>query len=128
MSFTAMKSRRPYVLPSLYKWMVDSQCTIHLLIDIFYPGVDVPEGFDDHGQLVLDVTPVAIRQLEFNAHGLTFLAQFHQKTHSLTVPFGAVRGIVAIESSIHISFDDDEDPPSGLGGAGKGSGHLKIVK
>lgn len=128
MSFTSMKSRRPYVLPPLYKWMADSECTIHLLVDINYPDTEVPEGFDDHGQLVLDITPVAIRQLDFTAIGLTFLAQFHQKTHSLIVPYGAINAIVAIEPSIHISFEDDEDPPTGSGGKAKGTGHLKIVK
>ena len=130
MSFTEMKSRRPYLIPHLYEWMVDSSCTVHLLIDVNYPGADVPSGYDDMGTLVLDVSPAAIRELNFGDHALSFLAQFQSKTFNLYVPYGAVTGIVAVESAIHIAFDDDADPesPPPRGRGHSTASHLKIVK
>ncbi len=124
MTTPAMKSKRPYVIPALYEWIVDSGCTCHLLVDVNYLGVDVPAGMDHQGRLVLDITPVAIRDLDFGQYAIAFLAQFERVTHQLTIPYGAVSALMAVESGVHISFEDDDDP----GSPPNNQGHLKIVK
>ena len=120
----AMKSRRPYLLPGLYEWIVDSGCTCHIMLDVNYSGVDIPEGLDKDGRLVLDISPAAIRNLDFDAYFMSFLAQFDRVTHEIAVPYGAVMAIMGVESGEHISFEDDADPSLPPGS----QGHLQIIK
>ena len=40
-----MKSSRPYLIRALYEWILDNDCTPHLLVSVDYPEVRVPEGF-----------------------------------------------------------------------------------
>lgn len=37
-----MNSSRPYLVRALYEWIVDNDCTPHLLVNVDYPGVRVP--------------------------------------------------------------------------------------
>lgn len=33
-----MNSSRPYLVRALYEWIVDNDCTPHLLVNVDYPG------------------------------------------------------------------------------------------
>ncbi len=35
-------SRRPYLLRAFYEWLLDNQLTLHLVVDVTLPGVQVP--------------------------------------------------------------------------------------
>lgn len=94
------------------------------MLDVHHDGIDVPHGHDRDGRLVLDISPAAIRHLDFDAYGMSFLAQFDRETHKLVVPYGAVLAIMAVESGEHISFEDDASPSLPPGS----KGHLQIIK
>ena len=53
-----MNSSRPYLVRALDEWIVDNDCTRHLLVSAEYPGVQVPPGFASDGQIVLNGKPV----------------------------------------------------------------------
>ena len=36
-----MNSSRPYILRALHQWIVDNECTPHILVDVNYPHVKV---------------------------------------------------------------------------------------
>ena len=66
-----MNSSRPYILRALHEWIVDNECTPHLLVDINHPQVKVPPGYAADGQIVLNAAPAAVRlasRLFFLAH------------------------------------------------------------
>ena len=52
-----MNSSRPYLILAIYEWIVDNNCTPHLLVDVEYPNVRVPPGYASDGQLVLNASP-----------------------------------------------------------------------
>ncbi|MDX1369147.1 ClpXP protease specificity-enhancing factor SspB, partial [Pseudomonas sp.] len=56
-----MNSSRPYLVRALYEWIVDNDCTPHLLVNAEFAGVQVPPGFASDGQIVLNVSPSAVR-------------------------------------------------------------------
>ena len=37
-----MNSSRPYILRALHQWIVDNECTPHILVDVNYPHVKCP--------------------------------------------------------------------------------------
>ena len=53
-----MNSSRPYLVRALYEWIVDNDCTPHLLVNAEFPGVRVPPGYANDGQIVLTVSPL----------------------------------------------------------------------
>lgn len=56
-----MNSSRPYLVRALYEWIVDNDCTPHMLVNSEFPAVQVPQGFASDGQIVLNVSPSAVR-------------------------------------------------------------------
>jgi len=111
-----MNSSRPYLVRSLYEWIVDNDCTPHILVNAEYRAVQVPEGFATDGQIVLNVSPNAIRHLNMDNEAVSFEGRFSGVAHTLYVPIGAIMGIYARENGQGMVFDpevpDLDDEPA----------------
>ncbi|AVX12193.1 MULTISPECIES: ClpXP protease specificity-enhancing factor [Pseudomonadaceae] len=132
-----MNSSRPYLVRALYEWIVDNDCTPHLLVNAEYPGVQVPAGFASDGQIVLNVAPSAVRHLHMDNEAISFEGRFGGIAHSLNVPSAAVMAIYARENGQGMVFeieptppDDDAPTDGGDDGAPRPGGRpsLKVVK
>lgn len=141
-----MNSSRPYLIRALYEWIVDNDCTPHLLVNVEYRGVQVPPGFASDGQIVLNVAPGAVRQLKMDNDAISFEGRFGGVPHSLYLPSAAVMAIYARENGQGMVFEieptpPEDDAPSGddasgtddpgkPGGGSKPAGRpsLKVVK
>ena len=58
-----MKPRRPYLLRALYEWIVDCDEVPNILVDTEVAGVVVPTEYVQDGQIVLNISPSAVRDL-----------------------------------------------------------------
>ncbi len=110
-----MNSSRPYLVRALYEWIVDNDCTPHMLVNAEYPAVQVPQGFASDGQIVLNISPSAVRHLHMDNEAVSFEGRFGGVAHTLYVPTGAILGIYARENGQGMVFelepplmDDDE--------------------
>lgn len=133
-----MNSSRPYLLRALYEWIVDNDCTPHLLVNAEHAQARVPESFVNDGQIVLNISPSAVRYLEMDNAAVSFEGRFGGVPHQLYVPVEAVLAIYARENGQGMVFDaaetpeensegpsgDDEPPRPG----GRGRPSLKVVK
>lgn len=106
-----MTSSRPYLVRALYEWIVDNDCTPHLLVNSDHPGVQVPDGFASDGQIVLNVAPSAVRGLQMSNQTITFEGRFGGVPHSLHVPSAAVMAIYARENGQGMVFEIEQTPP-----------------
>ncbi|MFE1814695.1 ClpXP protease specificity-enhancing factor [Metapseudomonas otitidis] len=136
-----MKSSRPYLVRALYEWIVDNDCTPHLLVNAEHAGVRVPPGYASDGQIVLNVSPSAVRHLHMDNEAVSFEGRFGGVAHSLYIPSAAVMAIYARENGQGMVFDlespvmdegdgPEDDGPSGDGAGGRPAGRpsLKVVK
>jgi stringent starvation protein B len=143
-----MNSSRPYLVRALYEWIVDNDCTPHMLVNAEYPSVQVPQGFASDGQIVLNISPSAVRNLHMDNDAVSFDGRFGGVSHTLFVPSGAILGIYARENGQGMVFDleppvlDEEDaefeevvepddevpPPGGQPPRPSGRPSLKVVK
>ncbi|MEE4689438.1 ClpXP protease specificity-enhancing factor [Pseudomonas alliivorans] len=138
-----MNSSRPYLVRALYEWIVDNDCTPHMLVNAEYPSVQVPQGFANDGQIVLNVSPSAVRHLHMDNEAVSFEGRFGGVPHTLYVPVGAILGIYArengqgmvfdlepsIEEDEEIELDDGDDtPPDSEPPRPTGRPSLKVVK
>lgn len=136
-----MTSSRSYLLRALYEWIVENQCTPYILVNADYPGTLVPAGYANDGQVVLNVSPSAVRELMMDIEALSFEGRFGGIAQRVYVPIAAVMAIYARENgkgmvfeqepdhfAKEVSSDDschDDDPPTPPSG---GRPSLKIVK
>ena len=137
-----MNSSRPYLVRALYEWIVDNNCTPHILVNAEYAGVKVPAGFAKDGQIVLNVSPNAVRYLQMENAAVSFEGRFGGVPQSLYIPIQALMAIYARENGQGMVFEVDggdegeedigpeDDGPSSGGEPPRPAGRpsLKVVK
>lgn len=129
------RSTRPYLIRALHEWALDSGLTPQIAVDATRPGVQVPHAFVRDGQIILNVHPQAVHQLELGNDTITFFARFGGKSEPVVVPVHAVLAIYARENGRGVQFPPEEGgvepPPTSTAPeatpAKKGP-HLKVVK
>jgi stringent starvation protein B len=120
-----MNSSVPYLIRAINEWILDNQCTPYLILDVQVEGISAPMGYAKDGQLVLNISPLATRDLSINDEGVGFSGRFGGVAHEVYAPIGAVLGIVAKENSEGMWFPKDEpgpQQPPPTGGSGENSG------
>jgi stringent starvation protein B len=95
---------RSYLLRALYEWLVDNQCTPHIVVDTTIEGVMVPEQFVSDGQIVLNINSTAVHDLLLAEEAVSFNARFGGVPMNVYVPMVAVVAIYAKESGMGMGF------------------------
>jgi stringent starvation protein B len=131
-----MLPRKPYFLRAMHQWIVDSDSTPYLVVDVNVAGVDTPPGYAQDGKLVLNVSYTATEGLDIGSERVEFDARFGGVSRRVRVPMAAVLAIYAHESGQGMLFDaedgaEDTGPgetpkPAGEGGGKKPT--LKVIK
>ena len=103
-----MTPNRPYLLRAFFDWIVDNDCTPHLVVDAQYPAVQVPTQFVQDGQIVLNISPSAVTGFSLDMEQLSFNARFGGQPMQVYVPLGAVLAIYARENGEGTVFTADE--------------------
>ena len=100
MDIANMTPRRPYMLRAFYDWLVDNDLTPHLVVAATLPGVRVPEEFIQDGQIILNIAPRAVGNLELGNEAITFNARFSGRPHSVIVPFMQFRLYMRVKTAL----------------------------
>ncbi len=109
-----MNSHRPYIIRALNEWILDNDCTPYLLVNAYGEGVQVPQDFVRDGQIILNISPLAVRNLLLANEGIEFEGRFGGIPNRVYVPIEAVLGIYARENGQGMFFEAGEfEPPSG---------------
>ena len=104
---TAMTARRPYMLRAVYEWLVDNQLTPHLVVAANTPGCQVPFEFVEDGQIILNIAPSAVGNLQLSNDRVEFHARFSGKPHHVIVPMHAAVALYARENGAGSVFDEE---------------------
>lgn len=113
-----MTPSRPYIMRALYDWIVDNDNTPYLLVDAGIDEVMVPQQFVQDGQIVLNISPGAIMDLDISNDAVSFNGRFGGVATDIYVPVLAVVGIYARENGQGMVFEaelpsDGPEPPDG---------------
>ncbi|OED51039.1 ClpXP protease specificity-enhancing factor [Endozoicomonas sp. (ex Bugula neritina AB1)] len=100
-----MTSSRPYIARSLYEWILDNDCTPYILVDAERPGAEVPREYVRDGQIVLNISPTAVRALVIDNDAVTFDGRFGGEALTITVPIDALMAIYARENGQGMVFE-----------------------
>ena len=103
-----MKRRRPYLLRALYEWIVDSGEVPNVLVDAEIDGVVVPSEHVRDGQIVLNISPQAVRNLSLGNDYVMCEGRFSGRSVELILPIKSVRAIYCRDSGQGLAFDDED--------------------
>ncbi len=130
-------STKPYLIRALYEWCADSGYTPQLLVAVD-ARTRVPPGFVKDGQIVLNISAGATRNLTLDNDWIQFSARFGGVSHEIAVPVDRVAAIFARENGQGLHFEPvdasgptEPAPPGAPGDAPvppKGRPSLKVVK
>jgi len=104
-----MTSLKPYLIRSIYEWIIDNNLTPYLLVNAEYPGTVVPQKFIEDGKIVLNIRPQAIQSLALGNEDIQFDARFSGKPMHIYVPVAAVLALYAQENGKGMMFDQDDE-------------------
>lgn len=103
-----MLVQRPYLLRAFYDWIVDSECTPHIIVDATQAYVQVPEQFIEDGKIVLNIAPRSVLQFSMDDDAVSFNARFAGVPMQVYVPLYAIEGIYARENGAGTIFPVEE--------------------
>ena len=116
MDLPQLTPRRPYLLRAFYEWLLDNQLTPHLVVDVTLQDVQVPLEYARDGQIVLNIAPRAVGNLELANDEVRVNARFGGVPRQVSVPLAAVLAIYARENGAGTMFEPeaayDEDVAS----------------
>ena len=107
-----MTPSRPYLLRALYAWIVDNDMTPHLVVDANFEGVTVPEQYIEDGQIILNVSPKAVRDFNVGNQEIKFCTKFTGVIYnimSVTAIYAEEnrKGMIFVEEEL--DFEEDEE-------------------
>ncbi len=130
-------STKPYLIRAIYEWTIDNGLTPQVRVNTGFKNVIVPTEYVREGQIILNIHPQSVKELELGNEFLMCSARFSGKPLEICVPVSAVMAIYARENGVGIVFEENTAPPSkDRRGRGKhpankkpdSSPHLKLVK
>ncbi len=138
-----MTSSRSYIARALYEWILDNDCTPYILVDAHRRGVEVPQEYVKDGQIVLNISPTAVRAINIGNDYIMFDGRFGGRALTITVPIPALMAIYAQENGQGMVFEaeplEDQEEPEAVQAEvvedelpsppkKPGRPHLKVVK
>ena len=148
-----MTSKQPYLIRATYEWIVDNQCTPFIVVDTDVPDVVVPVQYIKDGQIILNISQAAAKDLRISNDVIEFLGRFGGVSFAVSVPIIAISRIFARETHQGMVFEvsrqpanpehslerqspspssnhrgPGDDKPSGDGAKKNKAPHLKAVK
>ena len=58
-----MNSSVPYLIRAINEWILDNDCTPYMIVDATMDEVSVPQEYVKDGQIVLNISPQAVRKI-----------------------------------------------------------------
>ena len=95
-----MNSSVPYLIRAINEWILDNDSTPYLIVDATMEDVSVPMEYVKDGQIVLNISPKAVRDLSISTEYVMFSGRFAGIAHEVYAPIAAVMGIIAKENGV----------------------------
>ena len=106
-----MNSSRPYLIRALYEWILDNETTPYILVNAHGDDVAVPQEHVKDGQIILNISPTAVQELNIENQAMEFSGRFAGVPTRVYVPIVSVLGIYARENGQGMFFEVEESNP-----------------
>ena len=104
-------STTPYLIRAIFEWCCDNGLTPYIAVRVD-ETTKVPMEYVKNGEIVLNVSPDATRNLKIGNDLLQFSARFAGVSREISVPISSVGGIFAKETGQGLSFQTSASLPA----------------
>ena len=116
-------STKPYLVRAIYDWCCDGGFTPYISVKVD-AQTRVPMEYVKKGEIVLNISPDATRNITLGREEIQFSARFNGVSREISVPIAAVAAIFAKENGQGLFFPADPaadtTPPASTGEAVEG--------
>ena len=109
-------STKPYFIRAIYEWCSDCGFTPYLSVKVD-DNTRVPAEFVKNGEIVLNVSLNATRNLTINNELVQFSARFNGVSREISIPVERIQGIFARENGQGAFFTVESPSQAGNPGA-----------
>lgn len=102
-------STKPYLIRALHEWCSDQGFTPYLVVAV-RQKMQVPQEFVKNGEIVLNISYNATRNLTIGNDYISFSARFNGVSRDITIPVGAVVSIFSRENGEGMGFEYEGVP------------------
>jgi stringent starvation protein B len=132
-------STKPYLIRAIHEWCADCGYTPYISVKVD-PRTRVPADFIRDGEIVLNLSADATRNLTIGNDLIQFSARFNGVSRECSVPVAAVAAVFAKENGQGMLFPmeaeaspagEESQPPAGPDGAAPAPGgrpKLQVIK
>jgi stringent starvation protein B len=92
----------------LYEWIIDCGEVPNILVDTEVDGVVVPNEYVEDGQIVLNISPGAVRDLSLGNEFVMCYGRFAGRNFEITLPIESIRAIYCRDSGQGLAFEDED--------------------
>lgn len=132
----------PYLIRAIFEWCCDNGLTPYIAVKVD-EATRVPMEFVKNGEIVLNLSPSATRNLKIGNELIQFSARFAGVSRELSIPITAVGGIFAKETGQGLAFQaaaqvvaeqngevrqDENTPEDEAPATAAKRSHLQVVK
>jgi stringent starvation protein B len=93
----------PYLIRAIWEWCVDNGYTPYIAVKVD-GATRVPMEYVRNGEIVLNISPDATRNLKIGNDLIQFSARFNGVSREVSVPISSVAGIFAKENGQGLAF------------------------
>jgi stringent starvation protein B len=93
----------PYLIRAIFEWCCDNGLTPYIAVKVD-DNTRVPVEFIKNGEIVLNISPDATRNLKIGNELIQFSARFGGASRELSIPVAAVAGIFAKQTGQGLAF------------------------
>jgi stringent starvation protein B len=97
-------SIRPYMIRAVFEWCADAGYTPYLAVKVS-AATRVPAGYVKNGEIVLNISHSATRNLTISNDVIQFSARFGGVSQEISIPVEAVAGVFARENGKGMFFE-----------------------
>jgi stringent starvation protein B len=101
----------PYLIRAIFEWCCDNGLTPYIAVKVDQT-TKVPMEYVKNGEIVLNVSPDATRNLKIGNDLLQFSARFAGVSREISVPINTIGGIFAKETGQGLSFQTSPALPA----------------
>ena len=101
----------PYLIRAIYEWCCDNGLTPYIAVKVD-ETTRVPTEYVKNGEIVLNVSANATRNLKIGNDLIQFSARFGGSSREISVPISAVAGIFAKETGHGLAFQTSPSLPA----------------
>lgn len=101
----------PYLIRAIFEWCCDNGLTPYIAVKVD-ETTKVPMEYVKNGEIVLNVSPDATRNLKIGNDLLQFSARFAGVSREISVPINTIGGIFAKETGQGLSFQTSPSLPA----------------